>query len=277
MNDDLNAFEEKLKDVIMTAGQVLLESGAEGQRIEETMNGLAHHYGYHSCESFVTNTVINFSLHHQTYPRISRVKSRHTNLRKISYINRISRELASNRLTIDDAHCQITSLDQHISNYNLLIKAVASAVIGLSFLYLQNGSMSDVAATMLAAALGYVVTQAVSKHVDAFFIPEFIGSLCIALIAVTANQLHPDSRLTIVIISAVMPIVPGVLITNAIQDLLAGNMMMFVTKGLEAVVTSFAIGAGVATIIYIFREGYDGMDFKLSLQFCGFLFFCNSL
>ena len=38
-----------------------------------------------------------------------------------------------------------------------------------------------------------------------------------------------------------MPIVPGVLITNAIQDLFGGHMMMFTTKSLEALVTAFGI------------------------------------
>lgn len=48
-----------------------------------------------------------------------------------------------------------------------------------------------------------------------------------------------------------MPIVPGVLITNAVQDLFAGHMLMFTTKSLEALVTSFGIGAGVGTVLLI--------------------------
>ena len=49
-----------------------------------------------------------------------------------------------------------------------------------------------------------------------------------------------------------MPIVPGVLITNSIQDLFGGHMLMFITKSLEALVTAFGIGAGVGTILIIF-------------------------
>jgi hypothetical protein len=49
-----------------------------------------------------------------------------------------------------------------------------------------------------------------------------------------------------------MPIVPGVLITNAIQDLFGGHMLMFTTKSLEALVvisTPGTIGMTAAMII----------------------------
>lgn len=51
-----------------------------------------------------------------------------------------------------------------------------------------------------------------------------------------------------------MPIVPGVLITNAIQDLFGGHMLMFTTKSLEALVTAFGIGAGVGSVFNLSLE-----------------------
>ena len=54
-----------------------------------------------------------------------------------------------------------------------------------------------------------------------------------------------------IIIAAVMPIVTGVLITNAIQDLFGGHMLMFTTKSLEALVTAFGIGAGVGSVLIL--------------------------
>ena len=68
------------------------------------------------------------------------------------------------------------------------------------------------------------------------------------MIAVTGHHFIPNGDLATIIIAAVMPIVPGVLITNAIQDLF-GHMLMFTTKSLEALVTSFGIRAGVGSIL----------------------------
>lgn len=55
-----------------------------------------------------------------------------------------------------------------------------------------------------------------------------------------------------IIIAGVMPLVPGVPITNAIRDMMAGQLIAGITKGVEAALTAFAIGAGVGVIFIIF-------------------------
>ena len=68
-----NADEKLIKDVVMMAGRILLESGAEGTRVEDTMTRIARTLGYPESNSFVTNTVIQFTLHNESYPRIFRI------------------------------------------------------------------------------------------------------------------------------------------------------------------------------------------------------------
>ena len=79
-----------------------------------------------------------------------------------------------------------------------------------------------------------------------------MGALVIGLVTIIGHNLIPDGSISTIIIAAVMPIVPGVLITNAIQDLFGGHMLMFTTKSLESLVTAFGIGAGVSTVLIIF-------------------------
>src|SRR5699024_6990880 len=86
------------------------------------------------------------------------------------------------------------------------------------------------------------------------FIPEFMGALVIGAVAVFGNAIIQGGSISTIIISAVMPIVHGVLITNAIQYLFSGHMLMFTTKSLDALVTAFGIGAGVGTILIISYE-----------------------
>ena len=120
----------------------------------------------------------------------------------------------------------------------------------MSFLYLQGGRLIDVITAILAGSFGYLVVEILDRKLHAQFIPEFLGSLVIG-IAVIGHSLVPSGDLATIIIAAVMPIVPGVLITNAIQDLFGGHMLMFTTKSLEALVTSFGIGAGVSSILIL--------------------------
>ncbi|TDM14417.1 threonine/serine exporter [Macrococcus bovicus] len=242
MELNINKHEEYLKDVIILAGEILLESGAGGYRIEQTMNQIARHFGYADCNSFVTNTVINFSLHDLTYPRVKRVTARNTNLIKVSRVNAVAHQITSDQLTVEEALEKLKVIQDQSESYPAHYKAVASALVGLSFLYLQSGDMQNIATAMIAAAAGFFVKERVASIVQSLFIPEFIGALLIAFIVIAMNHGLTDPELSVTLIAAVMPIVPGVLITNSLQDLLAGNLMMALTKGLEAAVTSFAIG-----------------------------------
>ena len=61
-----------------------------------------------------------------------------------------------------------------------------------------------------------------------------------------------------------MPIVPGVLITNAIQDLFGGHMLMFTTKSLEALVTAFGIARRWFSFNLSLGVGMNVLDIKLN-------------
>ncbi|WP_423156700.1 threonine/serine exporter family protein [Staphylococcus saprophyticus] len=254
-NQAIESYDEKMaKDVIMLAGRILLESGAEGSRVEDTMTRIAITLGHKESNSFVTNTVINFMLHDESYPRMYRIRTRDTNLHRISRTNGISRRLALGDISLEDAFQELQKIyqEQSIKNHYLFYKFIAAAVISVSFLYLQGGHLTDVLTALLAGSFGYIVVEILQQKLHAQFIPEFMGALVIGLVTIIGHNLIPGGSISTIIISAVMPIVPGVLITNAIQDLFGGHMLMFTTKSLEALVTAFGIGAGVSTVLIIF-------------------------
>ncbi|WP_438873277.1 threonine/serine exporter family protein [Staphylococcus saprophyticus] len=254
-NQAIESYDEKMaKDVIMLAGRILLESGAEGSRVEDTMTRIAITLGHKESNSFVTNTVINFMLHDESYPRMYRIRTRDTNLHRISRTNGISRRLALGDISLEDAFQELQKIyqEQSIKNHYLFYKFIAAAVISVSFLYLQGGHLTDILTALLAGSFGYIVVEILQQKLHAQFIPEFMGALVIGLVTIIGHNLIPGGSISTIIIAAVMPIVPGVLITNAIQDLFGGHMLMFTTKSLEALVTAFGIGAGVSTVLIIF-------------------------
>lgn len=49
-----------------------------------------------------------------------------------------------------------------------------------------------------------------------------------------------------------MPLVPGVPITNAVRDLLAGHLLSGIARGTEALITAGTIGIGIAVVFRFF-------------------------
>ena len=89
----------------------------------------------------------------------------------------------------------------------------------------------------------------VQKYIQIKFFSEFVASAVVISIAAIFTKLGIAQNQDIITIASVMPLVPGILITNAIRDLLAGTCGM--SRGVEAALTAFAIGAGVAIVLLL--------------------------
>lgn len=250
----MNSERDKITmTVILLAGKILLSSGAEVSRVEDTMRRMAISMGYYNSQGYVINGFINFSLSEDHDTRIVRINKNITNLLKIFQVNTISRQLSSNTLSIYEAHRLLQNIDRTSLSSPLWQKVIAAGIISLSFLYLLNGEWINVPITLLAGAIGYLIVEYMQSKSLTMFIPEFVGSFILGSIVILGSQMiHTYESLGPTMIASVMPIVPGVVITTAIQDLFSRHMLMFTAKFLEALVIAFAIGSGIAIAYLIY-------------------------
>lgn len=109
-----------------------------------------------------------------------------------------------------------------------------------------RGVWPDFIPSAIAGGLGFTCFVYMHRVIPVRFFAEFSGALVIGIASVSMVKYGFGQQLDTIIISSVMPLVPGLLITNAIRDLMAGHLISGLSKGAEAFVTSFAIGAGIA-------------------------------
>ena len=70
----LDNYKDKVTmNVILLAGKILLSSGAEVSRVEDTMRRIAICMGYYNSQGYVINVFINFSLSEEHDTRILRI------------------------------------------------------------------------------------------------------------------------------------------------------------------------------------------------------------
>ena len=118
------------------------------------------------------------------------------------------------------------------------------------FLLMFGGVVSDCWIAILAGGAAFLTFSFVQRFIQIKFFSEFVAS-AVVTIAVTFTKLGIATNQNIITISSVMPLVPGILICNAIRDLMAGELLAGMSRGVEAALTSFAIGAGVAIVLLI--------------------------
>ncbi|MGM9950300.1 MAG: threonine/serine exporter family protein [Lysinibacillus sp.] len=236
-------------ECILLAGRIMMESGAETYRVEDTMLRMAHSQNMENAQSYVTPTGIIFSLGRTQPTRITSISTRITDLHKIALVNNVSRKLTSHIITLEQAYDELKRVQK--TNYFLpiLVQVLAAAVASSCFLILFNGSWQDVPAAFVAGGVGLYVVTVVHEKTRVKFFSEFLAALVVGVIAFMAIKFGFGQNLDTIIIGGVMPLVPGLLITNAVRDLMAGHFTAGIGKGTEAFLTAFAIGSGIALVL----------------------------
>ncbi|MBY7144690.1 threonine/serine exporter family protein [Virgibacillus sp. NKC19-3] len=233
----------------MLAGKIMLKSGAETYRVEDTMNRIAEAYGMEDAQSYATPTGIHFSVDFSEHTNFMRITNRATDLHKIAEVNKVSRSIATGKLEIDEAFTMLECIDHAKLTFPEWMQIIAAAFVSGSFAIMFGGTWPDFIPACIAGSTGFAGMLGANRLVDIRFIAEFIGSVMIGVVAVLFISNGFGASLDRIIIGAVMPLVPGLHITNAVRDLMAGHLVAGVSKGVEALLTAFAIGAGIAVII----------------------------
>ncbi len=243
-------------DIALLAGEIMLQNGAETYRVEDTITRILSISGFASTEAFVTITGIFVTLEDPTLDQplttVRRVNTHTTNLHKISIVNDISRKLVSGSLSLEDAKSTLVSL-KSLSTYPWpLLLLTYSLVCGL-FTILFNGSPRDFASSCVTGVLLGILVLALDHLRIPRFMKDFASSVLIGFSGVLlVYTLGLGEYLDPIIIGALMPLVPGIAITNAVRDTLNGDYLSGVAQGVEAALIAISIAAGVSLVLHFY-------------------------
>lgn len=236
-------------DCFLLAGRLMMECGAETYRVEDTMLRMAYSQNMNEAQSYVTPTGIIFSLGRTHPTRIVSISNRTTDLHKITLVNAVSRKLTSKSITLEEAYDELKKIENTNYSFSIFVQIIAAAIASGCFLVLLGGMWCDVPAVMIGGGVGHFVVSIMQRLTHVKFFSEFTASFVIGVLAVLYVYLGLGAQLDKIIIGSVIPLVPGMIITNAVRDLMAGHFIAGMAKGAEAFITAFAIGSGIAVVL----------------------------
>lgn len=240
-----------IMEVCLLAGSIMLRSGAETYRVEDTMMRIADSFGVKESHSYVTPTGIIFSIEgsEPTKTKLIRITDRTTDLHKVTLVNSISRKISSGDLTLEQAYHSLKELESSNLMFSIALQVFAAAIASGCFLIMFRGSWVDFLPAFVAGGAGLWSVIYLHRLVPIKFFAEFLASLIIGILSYLFVRFGIGTELDKIIIGAVMPLVPGLLLTNAVRDLMAGHLVSGLSKGAEALLTAFAIGTGIAVVV----------------------------
>ncbi|MEH7522999.1 threonine/serine exporter family protein [Bacillus sp. JJ1503] len=239
-------------DLCLLAGKIMLQCGGETYRVEDTMSRIAAALGIPNSHSYVVPTGIIFSIDGTEPAKLIRISERTTDLYKVTLVNGISRKISSGEMDIKEAFIKLNEIEKANFTFPIYQQILAASISSGCFLLMYLGKWSDFLPAIISGGLGFICFIYIHRLVKIKFFSEFLAAFIIGLSAYFFVRTGIGTQLDKIIIGSVMPLVPGLLITNAIRDLMAGHLVAGLSKGAEAFFTACAIGTGVAVVVAFF-------------------------
>ncbi|MED0653482.1 threonine/serine exporter family protein [Anoxybacillus geothermalis] len=241
---------DEVMEICLLAGKLMLESGGETYRVEDTMTRIAASFGMPRSHGYVTPTAIIFSIEGTDSTRLIRISERSTDLAKVAVVNDISRRISRGELTLEKARKELEDIGRAPMGYPLWQQTAAAALASACFASLIGG-MVHFFPSLFSGGVAFWCFEMVHRFVKIRFFAEFFAAFVAGGLVLLMVQAGFGGDIGKMIIGSVLPLVPGLAITNAVRDLMAGHLIAGLSRGAEAFLTAFAIGTGIAFVLSI--------------------------
>lgn len=241
----------------MDVGENMLANGAEVYRVEDCIRRICLAYGAVNVDVFCITSSILLTIEFPEGIRLSQTKrivSFSTDLDRVDRLNQLSRRLCCEQLTYD-TFCRELSQVLQQKRYSCLTEMAAFALIAAAFTVFFGGSWQD---ALISGAIGVVLKATVYftsvvnfNRVLSNLIASFVMSV-LAFLSVRAGIAH---SVDMIVIGNIMLLIPGVLLTNSIRDMISGDTMTGILRFAEAIILALAIAGGYILAFYAIGGG----------------------
>lgn len=235
---------ETLLDMAADLGYELAIAGAETFRVEETVSRVLTAYGM-QAEVFAIPNLLIVSLlqpdgHNLT--RVRRIGSHDNDLDTVEKLNGLSRVLCTQKPAPEAAQEMLIQVRENRLRYSVAVHHMGAFFGGAGFSLFFGGGMADFfCAGVCGVVISLVQNFLTRRRVNSFF-QTISAAFFMALLAYGLGALGLTRNPDAVTIGALMLLVPGLLFTNAMRDIIYGDT----NSGINRIVQVFLIGVAIA-------------------------------
>lgn len=241
---------EQLLNMAAELGCQLMYSGAEIYRVEESARRLLLAYGLENPEVFaIPNCVIVSVETPEGHPvtRMRRVPPHGTDIELLERCNSLCRRLCAQVPPLEEARAAVSTLPEGMPRHSPRWVLLGYGAAPAFFAPLFGGGPRDMACAFFCGLAVGLCLLFGGRFIGAnnFFRTAVCSALAafLALALVTAGL---GRSVDVVTISALMVLVPGVALTNAMREIMAGDTYSALSRTADAILAASAIALGAA-------------------------------
>lgn len=234
-------------DLALRAGQLLMQNGAESQRVEETVRLLGTGLGCDWGNVLVSyNAIIVTHISGDEFrTKIRRVRTGGVNMSLIEAISHLTHRVEEGKFDRFKVRAELERISATPRGYNRWLTAAAVGLACAAFSRLFGGDWPVFGVTLVAATAAMLVRQELThRNFNVLLVvigTAFVAGGLVGLLSWFQFSPHPELALA----ASVLLLVPGVPFINAVEDLIKGHIVVGLARGASGALIILAIALGL--------------------------------
>ena len=238
---------KKLLNFSVKIAKSMRFDGAEVYRVEDTVNRIDKSFDNIKAPNILVTynfVIVSFVYDDTTYTAMRRVFLGDRNLEKISLLNDLSRKMVMGGCSLDYAFRKMKDIKNKTRYSNLAVLS-ALTISAPFFAIMFGGTFKDSIVSFVVMAVETAFLLFIGRYKVIYFLANFLGAFISTVLVITLAKFFLIHNPVSIIIVSLMPLVPGVQITNSVRDFMAGDYLSGIIGVQSAIFVSIAIALGV--------------------------------
>ena len=270
-------------ELVTRIGEVLLKNGGEIFRVQQTMQLVAKAYGIPGFQVYVLANGLFVSMQEEgrtiTRPvesgdaagqeylfgqehlasqarlasQVRYVPLSSVHLGRVAAVNNLSREIVAQKYKVEEASRKIEQIDKLPFTSNA-VQTLMSGLGAGAFCILFGGSLLDSAAAFLSGLVLWIfVLFLTARGANKIMVNILASALVTAMGVLFFHLFSFGDSMDMIVIGSIVPLLPGVPLTNSIRDYLNGDYLSGTIRMIDAVLVACCIALGVGIVLRVFQ------------------------
>ena len=236
--------------VFLDMGDALLNSGAEIFRVEDTLNRMGYACGATHMNVFVITSSIVITMEFPGDGARTQTRRIHecggNDFTKLEQLNDLSRRFCSHPVSAAELRNEFEKINAN--RPKPLWKLLGNVLAASSFALFYGGTIPAGIAAILIWSLQKYLRPVCMNEVTFQFAASFLTGCAICGFTLLCPFLHMDK----IMIGDIMLLIPGLMSTNAIRDVLIGDTLSGIIRLIAALLLAAALALGFMGAIILF-------------------------
>lgn len=257
-----------LLDFAMKLGYRLAMSGAETFRVEDSVSRVMAAYGV-SAETFAIPNLIIINIETpegEVLTRMRRIGFHGNDLDSVERYSNLSRKVCAETPEPTEAVRLLRQTEASCRKYSLAAYLAGNFLGACGFAVFFGGNLTD----SLCAGLCGIIVGLVNRLMDNlkvnFFFSTIASAFIFSLVAYTIGAVGIAVHIDSVIIGVLMILVPGLLFTNAMRDIIFGDTNSGINRIVQVLLIAAAIAIGTGAAWGLSRSFWSMIPVSVALS-----------